>query len=321
VSEHFTLTLNQHPKMKLKKQIRLVICWAAALLLSTINQQLSTCFAQGSLTPPGAPAPTMKTLQQIEPRTPISGPLPLTISSAGSYYLTTNLTGVAGTNGITIVANNVTLDLNGFTLQGVLLASWTGLYVSGTRTNITVRNGTISGWGQHGVFAGTFANLSENIVFERLTVSANSGMGIGGAGCAVRNCEASINGSYGIYVAPGVVSGCFVLRNGQSGIYIDGAGSEIIGNTCKGNNATGDAGNAGIYINNNNNRIEANHVTDSGYAGIRVAPSSINNIIIKNSVIGNGVNNYVTPNVQVVGPLITTTGTITNSNPWANFSF
>jgi hypothetical protein len=281
---------------------------------------LLSAFSQGSLAPPGAPAPTMKTLAQIEPRTPISGPLPLTISSAGSYYLTTNLTGAIGTNGITIVANNVTLDLNGFTLQGVL-ASWTGLYVSGTRTNITVRNGTISGWGQHGVFAGTWANLSENMVFERLTVSANSGMGIGGAGCAVRDCEASVNGSYGIYVAPGVVSGCFVLRNGQSGIYIDGAGSEIIGNTCKGNNASIDAGNAGIYINDNNNRVEANHVTDSGYAGIRVNTSHFNNIIIKKSVTGNGVNNYVTPNTQVVGPLITTYGTITNSNPWANFSF
>jgi hypothetical protein len=303
--------------MKTKPRVHALF---AVCLFAALNHPIFI-FAQGSLTPPGAPAPTMKTLAQIEPRTPISGPLPLTISSAGSYYLTTNLTGVAGTNGITIVANNVTLDLNGFTLQGVVLASLTGLYVSGTRTNITVRNGTISGWGQHGVFAGTFANLSENVVFERLTVSANNGMGIGGAGCAVRDCEASVNGSYGIYVAPGVVSGCFVLRNGQSGIYIDGAGSQIIGNTCKGNNVTGDAGNAGIYINDNNNRVEGNHVTDSGYAGIRVAPAYFNNIIIKNSVIGNGVNNYVTPNVQVVGPLITTGGTITNSNPWANFSF
>jgi hypothetical protein len=43
--------------------------------------------------------------------------------------------------------------------------------------------------------------------------------------------------------------------------------------------------------------------------------------VIKNSVSGNGANNYLTPGSQIVGPLITTTGTITNSNPWANFSF
>ena len=41
------------------------------LLAAVFNASLSTVFAQGSLTPPGAPAPTMKTLAQIEPRTPI----------------------------------------------------------------------------------------------------------------------------------------------------------------------------------------------------------------------------------------------------------
>src|ERR1700733_12219713 len=95
---------------------------AAAALLSTLNPQLSTVFAQGSLTPPGAPAPTMRSLAQIEPRTPISS-LPYTITEPGSYYVTTNLTGVSGSDGITIiflpVIENVTVDLNGFTLTGV----------------------------------------------------------------------------------------------------------------------------------------------------------------------------------------------------------
>jgi hypothetical protein len=72
--------------------------------------------AQGSLTPPGVPAPTMKSLSQIEPRTAITS-APYTISSAGSYYLTTNITVSTG-DAITISASEVTLDLNGFAITG-----------------------------------------------------------------------------------------------------------------------------------------------------------------------------------------------------------
>src|SRR5438094_2967891 len=61
-----------------------------AAFLSTLNYQPSTLFAQGSLTPPGAPAPTMKSLDQIEARTAISS-APFTINQPGSYYLTKNL--------------------------------------------------------------------------------------------------------------------------------------------------------------------------------------------------------------------------------------
>src|SRR5260370_6407387 len=94
-----------------------------ALFLSTLDPQLSTLFAQGNLAPPGAPAPTMKSLDQIEARTPISS-APFTISAPGSYYLTKDLSVTTG-NGITISADNVTLDLNGFTISSTA-ASATG---------------------------------------------------------------------------------------------------------------------------------------------------------------------------------------------------
>jgi parallel beta-helix repeat protein len=102
-----------------------------------------------------------------------------------------------------------------------------------------------------------------------------------------------------------------------SGIYVEGPGSAVIGNTCIGNNVGNGANTAGIYIVASNNRIEDNHVTATLGAGIQVASGLTNNVIIKNSVIGNGANNYIVPAGNDLGPV----GTATNStSPWANIS-
>src|SRR4051794_10475242 len=81
--------------------------------------------AQGSLTPPaGAPAPTMKKLDEVEPRTNLQAtPVPagvtrgqdydFIINQPGSYYLSANLEAVH-LNAIQINAEGVTIDLNGF---------------------------------------------------------------------------------------------------------------------------------------------------------------------------------------------------------------
>lgn len=318
-------------------------------------------FGQGSLTPPGAPAPLMKSLDQIEARTPISS-APFIITNSGSYYLTANLN-VASGHGITISNNNVTLDLNGFGLAGN--SSGFGVYIPGAQTNITVRNGWASGWSAGVIQYGGFS--SRNVVFEHLTVSSCSGDGItcgaagaavvrdclsvsngeygiyiGGSGlitdcqasynridgidsynCIVRNSLAYNNGGNGIYVSPGMVIECMAEYNGQSGIFVNGmGGSKVVGNTCIGNNTNASAFDAGIFVNSSAARIEDNYISASGYAGISISSgSSGQNIIIKNSVLGNGPNNYLTPGSEIVGPLITTYGTITNSNPWANFSY
>ena len=195
--------------MKTKQFVQIT----AIALLSTINHQLSTCFAQGSLTPPGAPAPTMKTLDQVEARTPITNTASLaTISEPGSYYLTHNLTVSTG-DGIDINTNDVTLDLNGFTIRSTSAsASGTGILLNNGWSDITIGNGHIRGVGTNnssGVFSGggftygikTYSAVPENVMVSRISVSGCRFDGISLSGqnsTEVEACTVRTVGGYGI---------------------------------------------------------------------------------------------------------------------------
>ncbi len=159
----------------------------------------TTLLAQGSLTPPGPPAATMKTLDQVEARfiintanAPGNAANQFIISAAGSYYLTGNLVGVSGKNGILINAPNVTIDLNGFMLNGIsgsLAAITDG---GANHGNATVRNGSIAGWGG----AGIDLSSSFNSIVENLIVTDNGGVGMKMSdACVLRNCVARNNAS------------------------------------------------------------------------------------------------------------------------------
>ena len=124
--------------MNMKKITGIAVC-----LLALVGLYLGV--QAGDLEPPGPPAPTMKTLDEVEPRIPIhASDLPLTIFSSGSYYLAENISTAGG--GITIAANtnNVTIDLMGFSLSG---GTGRGILAGNPSKNITVKNGTVSGWG------------------------------------------------------------------------------------------------------------------------------------------------------------------------------
>jgi hypothetical protein len=168
----------------------------------------ASVFAQGSLTPPGAPAPTMKSLDQIEARTPISS-LPFTISSSGSYYLTKSLNVTTG-NGITINAAQVTVDLNGFTISSTASsANGTGIALASGLADITIFNGHIKGGVAYlgGTYSGPgFANGIE--------YSGNAPVNVRVTGISVIGCQFD-----GIYVGTNsVVESCTVQTIGGDGI-------------------------------------------------------------------------------------------------------
>lgn len=109
------------------------------LLLCGLVWACVTTTAYAQLTPPaGAPAATTK----VEARTAIES-TPYTISTSGSYYLTKNLTHTnLLADGISITADNVTLDLNGFTLTGPDSGSPNGIAAT-NKKNIVIKNGTV----------------------------------------------------------------------------------------------------------------------------------------------------------------------------------
>ena len=211
--------------------------WAVAGVLALlVAAALSGVIDAGPLDPPGAPAPTLKTLQEVEPRTPVqslpgdTGVLHV-ISSPGSYYLTGNITGVSGKYGIIIEASNVTLDLNGFTLSGVA-GSFDGILAASVVQNVHVKNGAVRGWGGAGV---ALAN-ADNSRIEGIRSSNNTGgEGIVLMGGILSDCEAISNGGNGIRVVlAAAVSDCTSSGNTGHGFQI-GQATALSGCAAKNN--------------------------------------------------------------------------------------
>lgn len=288
-------------------------------VLSTLHLQLST-FAQGNLTPPGAPAPTMKTLAQIEPRTPISS-LPYLITNSGSYYLTANLTGIAGTNGITITVDSVTLDLNGFALIGVTGSS-NGVFAMTTATkNLAVRNGAARNWGRFGVDIGNASN--SELLDLRVSNNGNGGARAGiysslarcvalqntiyglysGKGSLIKDSTAGFNTGDGITVSfNGTIADCSASENDTNGISA-GTSSTIRGCTTDENGASGintagychiesctasQNGLQGIWPNDHTTVVHCSAIKNSG-DGISVNAFSSVTDCVANYNLGNGI--------------------------------
>ena len=216
--------------MKIKISMLLALCLG------------SVAFGAGTLTPQGAPAPTMKTLDEIdqsisnttaavkiaEPRTPISS-TPYSITKSGSYYLTKNLTGGA----LDIWVDNVTIDLKGFSIirSGGTAISLRG----GTKKNIHVYNGTISAPNGNGIDF-SVSKKGANGLLENLRVYDCSGYGIAvGSGFVIRKVQVH-NAQFGIGVyRSSTVKDCTITGCRSSGLSTMGSGAYIANNIVKEN--------------------------------------------------------------------------------------
>ena len=160
--------------------------------------------------------------------------LPTTISTPGFYYLTGDLTSAG--SGITVNADNVTIDMMGFSLIGPGSGGGSGIYMN-LRSNVEIRNGTVRDF-YHGIIE---ANIGQNhrVINVRAVGNRLEGISLAGDGHLVKDCTVSDNEHLGIRADSGcTVTGNTVCHNGDDGIRV-WSGCTVIGNTVYENEANG----------------------------------------------------------------------------------
>lgn len=150
--------------------------------------------------------------------------LPMTISAPGAYCLMSNpapLTGLSG-SAITINADDVVLDLNGFKIENTAPANQMTGVSAVDRKGITVRNGVIRGFYRGIYVSDTGASSGHLIDAIRADANRYAGIWVEGEASVVRRSQATGTGgttavpntdTYGIRV---VGSGVRVLDNDVS---------------------------------------------------------------------------------------------------------
>ena len=240
---------------------------------------------------------------------------PVSIATAGSYRLTSNLVVPdVNTTAIATLGNrsNVEVDLGGFEIRGPLSCagaaatcaanSGTGVGVrlsqSGTTMGNRVHNGSIIGMGGAGV-----RNLGRGSSIEKVRVSWNGYRGIeAGDGTQILNVVAIENGNIGIFVEDeSTVVAATAIGNGQGGIFIGpasrvrdsiasgnaldgitcGQGSVVSNSTARGNGQTG-------FVLGNGSTFYHNAAYENGGWGAALGPHSPfgNNAIVDNGTPG-----------------------------------
>ncbi len=152
--------------------------------------------------------------------------LPYTINAPGFYYVTGNLTCPSG-NGITVNADDVTIDLMGFCLNGI--ANSFGIYMNG-RKNVEIRNGTLRGW-WHGIHEDLPSGINHRVINLRVE-SCLTGVYLNGYCDLVKGCMVLDNSDRGISVGNGSIVSGNQAYNSYNGIVTGGTTINNVVSNC-----------------------------------------------------------------------------------------
>jgi hypothetical protein len=187
-----------------------------------------------------------------------AGGFPYKITQPGSYKLSGNLVVAASTtDGIDIMASNVSIDLNGFTISGPVTCTGSGYSIScvgnggigilafaglSAPSNVAVRNGSVVGFSNGIVLQEGFNYLVEEVqasgntdfgltvhngLARRNTASANGFAGINAGDSTVTENLANLNGRYGLEALRGMYGSNTFDGNSSSPVHnISGAVSQ-----------------------------------------------------------------------------------------------
>lgn len=212
---------------------------------------------------------------------------PFVIDRPGSYRLEGNR--LCQEDGIRVNADDVTIDLGGFSLTGPDSGESVGIRMN-SRRNIEIRNGTIRDFGKRGIHEknDSLTAAGKRILDVRVISNGSCGICLGGSGNLVRGCFVEGNGGTGT-CSGGLIEGNVYLNNETGGIAA-GDGARVVGNTISAtrktgifarsgctiqNNVVSDADNSGIYAEfgcliEGNVVSASNRANVDGYAGVKV---------------------------------------------------
>jgi hypothetical protein len=240
--------------------------------------------------------------------------VPYAINQSGSYFVTRDLAGVSGQDGITIAANDVTLDLNGFALIGTLGQLTTGIRIdSGAeRSNIVVRNGAVRSWDY-----GLRGDTAVESVFEDVVVTQSTYNGIvAGSSSTIRRVVARQNG-VGVAVSQvgthygGTISDSDISENTNRGIELAANNFNVRDNTLMTN-----AANGAIVVRSSFCWIEHNAITGNVPYGIWLLATASNDTVVRNFLVGNAVQDS-----GVSDRIGSSTATVNGTDPLSNIVY